>query len=780
MRCNIIDIVQRVCVIHYFLYAFKRIYYQQLGYYLYFCGMNIEFTLSRNVTIKLGSCFVLGLLSACSAEKFIPENNYMLTRVEVKSQDKKLNVTSLEPYLKQKANSKWFSLFKVPMGTYTMAGTDSTKWINRFLKGIGEKPIVYDSLLTKETKENLRKALWDMGYLNAQVDTISDIKKKKIKLTYLLKPSEQFKIRHVFYDIKDDSIASLLQIDDEKNRGLRTGMPFSVEVLNNERKRITSVLSNLGYYKFHRDFMLYRVDSVAGEKKVDVELDLLKYKENSQSPDTLHPRYKIRDVIYSNIGGDTLRLSKRTLKYNTLIDKGDYYNSSDILKTYNKLSKIQIINYSNIRFAEVPDTNLLDCYIQLKGNKTHLLSLQPEGTNTSGDLGAALTFIYENRNVFHGGEVFSVKLRGAYEAITRLEGYKDKNYQEYNVETKLVFQRFLAPFLSHSFKKHNNALSELSVRYDLQNRPEFHRRVFSTAWRYRWSEPKHNLAYRFDLLDVDYVYMPWISETFKRDYLDNAYSRNAILRYNYQDLFIVKMGFGLTYNDGTNALRVNFESSGNLLNAFSRASKATKTSEGRYTLFNIAYAQYVKGDIDYSKLVKLDERNALAFHVGLGVAYPYGNSKILPFEKRYFSGGANSVRGWNVRSLGPGTFAGVDLRIDFINKTGDLRLDLNAEYRTFLFWKLNGALFVDAGNIWTLRNYSDQPGGMFKLNEFYKQIAVAYGLGLRFNFDYFILRFDLGIKAVNPVYTNGKEHYPIWHPNFKRDATLHFAVGLPF
>ena len=168
--------------------------------------MNIQFTLSRNVTIKLGSCFVLALLSACSAEKFIPENNYMLTRVEVKSQDKKLNVTSLEPYLKQKANSKWFSLFKVPMGTYTMAGTDSTKWINRFLKGIGEKPIIYDSLLTKETKENLRKALWDIGYLNAQVDTISEIKKKKIKLTYLLKPGEQFKIRHVFYDIKDDSI----------------------------------------------------------------------------------------------------------------------------------------------------------------------------------------------------------------------------------------------------------------------------------------------------------------------------------------------------------------------------------------------------------------------------------------------------------------------------------------------------------------------------------------------------------------------------------------------
>ena len=376
--------------------------------------------------------------------------------------------------------------------------------------------------------------------------------------------------------------------------------------------------------------------------------------------------------------------------------------------------------------------------------------------------------------------MLSVKLRGAYEEITRLEGYKDKNYQEYNVETKLVFPRFLIPFLSHSFKKYNNVLSELSVRYDFQTRPEFHRQVFSTAWRYRWGETQNNWAYRFDLLDIDYVYMPWMSETFKQDYLYNVDNRNALLRYNYQDLFILKMGLGVTYNDEINALRINIESSGNLLSAVSHVSKAQKTSEGQYSLFNIAYAQYIKGDIDYSRLIKLDERNALAFHCGLGFAYPYGNSKILPFEKRYFSGGANSVRGWNVRTLGPGNFSSTDHRIDFINQTGDLRLDLNAEYRTYLFGKLNGAVFIDAGNIWTLHNYAEQPGGLFKFNEFYKQIAVAYGLGLRFNFDYFILRFDLGMKAINPAYTNGKEHYPIWYPDFRRDATFHFAVGLPF
>ena len=162
------------------------------------------------------------------------------------------------------------------------------------------------------------------------------------------------------------------------------------------------------------------------------------------------------------------------------------------------------------------------------------------------------------------------------------------------------------------------------------------------------------------------------------------------------------------------------------------------------------------------------------------MAYPYGNSTILPYEKRYFSGGANSVRGWSVRGLGPGSFRGNDGRIDFINQTGDIKLDLNAEYRAHIFWKLDGALFIDAGNIWTLRNYSDQPGGQFKFDTFWRQIAVAYGLGVRLNFDYFILRLDGGMKAVNPAYTDSRRHFPVIHPDFGRDFSLHFAVGLPF
>lgn len=557
-------------------------------------------------------------------------------------------------------------------------------------------------------------------------------------------------------------------------------MRFTVETLDNERKRIAGLLSDNGYFRFNKDFIHFTADTIMGRKDIALTLQLRKYKPNNNSPEVDHTRYLIRDVLFQSNDSDRIHLRKQVLLNATAIKEGRPYDASALQRTYNNFARLQAVKYTNIKFAEVPDTNLLDCHIQISTNKPSTISFQPEGTNTAGDLGAAASITYTNRNLFHGSEQLSIEFRGAYEAITGLEGYQDQNYTEFSVETKLVFPRFLAPFLSKSFRRRQTASSEWAVSWDFQNRPEFHRRVFSSAWRYRWSEPKHHLNYRFDLLDLNYVYMPWISSTFKRDYLDNAENRNAILRYNYEDIFIMKTGFTVSYTDGVDAVRANFESAGNLLNGVSKGFGFKTNSQGQHTLFNIAYAQYVKFDFDYTHLFQFDKRNALALHAGLGVAYPYGNSTVLPFEKRYFSGGANSVRGWSVRELGPGKFKGTDGRIDFINQTGDVKLDLNAEYRSSLFWKLQGALFIDAGNIWTLRNYSEQPGGQFKFTEFYKQIAASYGMGLRLNFDYFILRFDVGMKAINPAYESEKEHWSIIHPKLSRDFDFHFAVGLPF
>lgn len=702
---------------------------------------------------------ILLLTTACSTGKYVQEGEYILDKVAVVSDQSDYNASPLSQYVRQKEKPKLFSLFRNPFS---------------------RKPVIYDTLQARLSCQDLMTAMQNEGYMNAGVSLYTETKGKKLKATYLLHPGQPFLIGKVNYDIQDEGILQLLHLDQPANQQIKPGMRFTVETLDNERKRIAGLLSDNGYFRFNKDFIHFAADTIMGRKDIALTLQLRKYKPNNNSPEVDHTRYLIRDVLFQSNDSDRIHLRKQVLLNATAIKKGRPYDASALQRTYNNFARLQAVKYTNIKFAEVPDTNLLDCHIQISTNKPSTISFQPEGTNTAGDLGAAASITYTNRNLFHGSEQLSIEFRGAYEAITGLEGYQDQNYTEFSVETKLVFPRFLAPFLSKSFRRRQTASSEWAVSWDFQNRPEFHRRVFSSAWRYRWSEPKHHLNYRFDLLDLNYVYMPWISSTFKRDYLDNAENRNAILRYNYEDIFIMKTGFTVSYTDGVDAVRANFESAGNLLNGVSKGFGFKTNSQGQHTLFNIAYAQYVKFDFDYTHLFQFDKRNALALHAGLGVAYPYGNSTVLPFEKRYFSGGANSVRGWSVRELGPGKFKGTDGRIDFINQTGDVKLDLNAEYRSSLFWKLQGALFIDAGNIWTLRNYAEQPGGQFKFTEFYKQIAASYGMGLRLNFDYFILRFDVGMKAINPAYESEKEHWSIIHPKLSRDFDFHFAVGLPF
>ena len=723
---------------------------------------------------------MLAALCGCSSSKLIPDDSYLLSSVKLRSDDKAVSASQLESYVRQRPNAKWFSLLKIPLATYCLAGKDTTKWINRTLHKIGEEPVVYDSISALRTTEDLRTALQNMGYIHADVVTLKETKGHKINLVYLLHPGDSYNISNMNYEIADPQIDSLLKVYDQSAPLYKTGERFSVNGLDDLRKRFTAYLLNNGYYKFNKDYISFNVDTMRNSRDVDVTMKIAPFRSTDSLQSTLHPRYTMRNITYSGLTDSRLRLRTSQLNLNTAMKSGKPFSADDLQRTYNNFARLQSVGYTNIRFTEHPDSFFLDSDIQLGLNKRHAISFQPEGTNTAGNLGAAALLTYENRNLFHGSEVLSIQLRAAFEAITGLEGYQNEDYEEYNVESKLSFPRMVAPLLSTDFKRNSRATSELSLSYNLQNRPEFHRRVFSAAWRYRWTSQSRHSSFRIDALDLNYVLMPWISATFKHDYLDSVSNRNAILRYNYEDLFIMKVGAGYSYSKGPHALKTNFELAGNLLDAASRLLSASKNSNGQYTIFNIAYAQYIKGDIDYSHHFEFDENNTLVLHCALGIAYPYGNSTILPFEKRYFSGGANSVRGWSVRELGPGKFKGTDGRIDFINQTGDLKIDLNAEYRTYLFWKFNGAAFIDAGNIWTIREYDEQPGGKFKLTEWYKQLAVAYGLGLRLNFDYFILRFDMGMKAVNPSYDNTRHHYPILHHNFGRDFSFHFAVGMPF
>ena len=704
----------------------------------------------------------------------------MLDKVKVVADGnyKDINTSQLRSYVKQKGNARWFSSLKIPLGVYAMAGKDSS-WVNRMLRSMGEAPVVYDTLLSKQTCEDLRMALQNKGYLDAEVELYVDQKGKKLDAIYVLHPGKAYRIGEYETEIQDSVIARLLK---DRKPTLHPGAQFNIEDLATERSQITSFLQNRGYFRFHKEYITYRARKNEAEQQVMLTLVLHPYQQPERE-DTLHSSYTIRNISYeSGAPNDTvIHLRRHVLEENTFIKAGKPYSTADLQDTYNHFGRLGAVRYTNISFEQVPDTTLLDAKVQVQTNKPSTISFQPEGTNTAGDLGAAASLTYENRNLFRGSETFSMQLRGAYEAIRGLEGYSNQDYIEYSIESRLTFPRFIFPFLSQDVRSRIIATSEVSLMYDSQDRPEFHRRVLSAGWHYQWRPQNHHDSYRVDLVDLNYVFMPWISSTFREEYLNNPSNSNMILRYNYENLFIMRTGFGYTYNNGRLALKTHLETAGNLLNLCSHVFGNTKNALGQYKVFDIAYAQYVKADFDFTRQLLGRRKDQLVFHFGLGVAYPYGNSRVLPFEKRYFSGGANSVRGWSVRSLGPGSYKDKDGRINFITQTGDMKLDLNLEYRTHLFWKFGGAVFADAGNIWTLRQYDEQPGGQLTLKGLVNDMAVSYGVGLRLNFDYFILRFDLGMKAINPAYeTEDEAHFPLIHPDLSRDLAFHFAVGLPF
>ena len=732
------------------------------------------------------------MLYACSPARFIPEGETRLASVRMTSDEKEVAVKDYRRFVRQEANAKWLGFMQVPLGIYCISGTDSTKKFNKFVRRIGEAPVIYDQKLTEFTCNSIHSTLQSHGYMQARVeaDTVH-LKRKKTRLTYHLHPGKRSYVTNWNYVFDCDTLKErVMSPDFQQDTKLYKGMPFDITIFDEERKRIIRKLQNEGYYALNNDFISYRADTLTGDYGIDMTM-VFKLPQNANRQRS-YQKYHFRHVnIYE--GNDRIdscktQISRRVYGRHTNMQADSLYRERDVQSTYQSLNGLAAVQYTNVRLREQGDS--LDANVYTTLQKRHGLSLSLEGTNTAGDLGAAVSIGYTNNNVFRGAENLSLKLRGAYEAITGLEDYDHQNYIEYGGELSIKFPNFLLP-MKEKRRRKINATTELSFLYDSQNRPEFHRRVVTAAWSYNWTaHAKPQLRHRLDLLSLNYLFMPWISETFRKNYLDNTTSKHSILRYSYEDLFIMKFGYSFVYNSlrGTPTLyhtngyqvRFNAETSGNLLYGIAKAAKLPKDDEGQSKVFNIPFSQYVKVDLDAAKSFILSDRSSIAIHGAFGIAIPYGNSSMIPYEKRYFSGGANSVRGWSVRELGPGSYTGQDGKVDFINQTGNIKLDLSVEYRVFLFWKFHGAVFVDAGNIWNTRDYDGLEKGTFHFKSFYKQIAVSYGLGLRLNFNYFILRLDGGMKAINPAYESGKLHYPIIHPKFKRDFAWHFAVGLPF
>ncbi len=777
----------------------------------------LEWRLLSGVAVGL---LLMAMLASCSSTKHVPQGELLLDRVNINIADphEEVQTTELANYLRQNANHRVLGGLKLQLAFYNMAGKDDSKWYNRWIKRVGTPPVIYDSTLTQASADQLHMALSNRGFMNNHVSyrVDADTVKRKAKVDFDVTLGEPFYIRSISYEIPDKRLADII-LSDSAHFNVHTGDLLNNTQLDEWRQSITENLRNHGYYAFNKEYITFFADTAANSLAVDLTLNTREPYHNDRMPYyTEHKPFYVRNVTYVTDydplamhdeywGEDTVVLSggvrvfEGAVRYMrpqvfdecNHIEPGQRYSVEDIDRTYRALGRLSVIKQINIDIRPVGEVDgmlMVDAFVLLQPDKSQTISASLEGTNSEGDLGFGVGVDYQHRNIFKGAEVLSAKAKVTYESLKgNLSGLINNNYSEYSTELGITFPKFMSPFLKRSFKRKIQATTTFSVNFDYQARPEYTRVIAGGGWRYQWTERSRRMSHTLTLLDLSVISVP----KSKDEIFDRITINNPLLYFSYKDHLIMRMGYNFyrtnkaemnvlqmgRFQRNVFTIRANAETAGNLLYGLSHLSRQKPSEDGSYKALGIRYSQYVKADADYSYTHYLDRRQSIAFHVGAGVAVPYGNSDVLPFEKRFYSGGANSVRGWGVRTLGPGSYNNNNENKLFY-QCGDIRFDVNLEYRAKLFWVVELGLFLDAGNIWTIKDYEDQPGGVFKFNKFYEQIAAAYGAGIRLDFKYFLIRVDMGMKGYNPA--SGQEHWPLLHPKFKRDSEFHFSVGYPF
>jgi len=752
----------------------------------------------------IGLLVLVLLVSACNTTKFVPKDEFLLDKVTIKSDNKDLKRDDLKEYLRQTPNAAVFGAWRMQLGLYNCAPKDTSKrfnkWLSKTLKKIGDPPVIYNSALTSLTVQQLQRLLENKGYINANVQSKVFTKDQKATVEYVVNSNIPYKLKDYKIDLKSDLLTEIAS--DTSKSFIKPGMLFDVDVFNAERDRITKRFRQLGYYNFNKEFLSYSADSTLKSHAVNMTLEFRDYlKRNGDSINKIiFKQFKIRKVVFythtdanvttdlaNKLELDTVQFrdfelitpKKRILKLdalvqNTYINPKSSYSDEAVERTYAALNALGPIKYVNISFKEV-ENDALDCYIIVIPSKPKSISAEIDGTFTDGYWGGAGNINFVHRNLFKGAETLSLIARGAFEL------QKDVLAQEWGGQVGLKFPRFMLPFGSYDFKRNIHANTEFTSAFSYQFRPgEFSTTNIGAGVNYSWNRGKYR--HNFQLFDLSYVRFPDIRPAFRDSFLNPL--KPIFNPYNYTDHLIWRMGYNgsfTTFNanrpmQNYSVVRFSIETAGNGLNGLSHLLSKPDTL-GYYKILNVRFAQYVKGEFNITHHQVFDKSNRFVYHFDLGVGVPYGNGDVIPFEKRFYSGGANSIRGWSESTLGPGTYQRLNLPRDF-NQVGDIKLDMNMEYRAKLFWLLEGALFLDAGNIWTIKDYETQKGGTFHYDSFMNQIALAYGAGFRFDFSFFIARVDVGVKLFNPAIVSRNDKWRM-NPGWE-DLALHFAIGYPF
>ena len=730
--------------------------------------LRILCTYGKKLNWAIGLCSVfLILCSSCNTTKFVPQDQYLLNKAKVKCEDDKtISTGQLRNYLRQKQNTEILGFWKMQLHVYNTAPTDTTtkskKRLARNAFKMGEAPVIYDEELTGISMQQLRQQMNNMGYFHAEIDTQKVIKNRKVDLTYIVTANQAYKVRHYTVDIPHRAVYEIAV--DERCK-VKEGQQFSASTLDEERERIATALRNQGYFYFEKSMLEFTADSALDSHQVDVRIHLAPYvlHLDSATLERIGTQYYIRDVEYKL---DKPFLRKSAIRRATRLHEGDRYAEWRVERTYARMNALPPVKYVDIAFTPVGDT-LLDCSITISKGRLNSIAAEVEGTYSAGDWGVAAGLNYSNKNIFKGAEVFSIGGRASYE--WRANGGRAI---EAKAEMGLLFPSNV----------------KFNLAYNYQQRPdEYTRTIANAGLGYMIPrKPGAKWTHQFNLIDINYIYVPWMSDEFRHNFVD----RSSMLLASYEDHFILDWSYLGSYTtyDSRHPDRsylqfaIRAETAGNFLYGIAKVANLQQDANGAYMLWKIPFAQYAKGDINFTYHGVITPKHHLLGHVGLGVAIPYLNANVLPFEKRYFGGGANSVRGWQARTLGPGAFQGKGTGLFYDLQVGDIKLDMNLEYRFKVLSFLELAAFTDAGNIWTIRDYETQPGGVFRFDQFYKQIAWSYGVGVRFDLSIFIFRVDFGVKLHDPSrISQGKQWRTAsnglgWHD----DMTFHFAIGYPF
>lgn len=715
---------------------------------------------------------------SCSTTRVLGDGQFRLADNKVVvDNDRKFNTKEIESYIKQKPNSYIIFGWNPFLNIYNWSGKNADKGINKFLRKIGTAPVVYQPSQVEASVENINRHLEYLGYYGSDVRSEVRVNGKRVTVTYSVTLGRRYRIGNVSFAVPDGEFKEDFYADTAAV-SIRPGDFLSEDALEKETERAASMFRRKGYFGFTKNYFSFEADTLARRDTADLLMTVKEYTRNQTAEYARpHRKYFFGDVSISY--DNDLKFNDRVLKNICTIRPGAMYDEREVNTTYSRLSALRL--FSGVNVALNPrDSGIVDCDISLTKSRMQGFKVNLEGsTNSTGLIGISPQVSYYHKNIFHGGQWLNLGFLGNFQFK-----YDDRSVKsnEFGVSAGLSFPEFLG--LPNSiFHGPSVPRTEINASYNYQNRPEYTRNMISTSFGYSGSLREGKFYYQFYPIQAKIVRLSNLDQNFYTTLSGNPFLRDA-----YQNHFDVGSGLVTYYTTSSSLvpketyeyLRLQLDASGNVLSLFNKAMR--RDDYGSRLIWNTPYSQYIRSELTLGKTFVFgrNDRQALATRIMGGVGYAYGNSSALPFEKQFYSGGANSMRGWQARALGPG-HAKADTTFVIPSQTGDVKLEANLEYRFPMFWKLCGAVFTDVGNIWTLKETDGDDGSHthFDLKNLAASLAADWGIGLRVDLNFLILRLDMGMKVYDPSLDTARWRSPSqW---LKKDGyTLHFGVGYPF